>query len=112
MKRLFLVLSILSALSLPLNAQHANVAQSYDPGSVTRDHNLNFVRMRLSVEFVPEKGLVIGNITHHFSPIRDEVDSFFLDGPGIQVKSATLNGKPVNYKTTADGIRLYTGVAL
>ncbi len=112
MKKLFLGLFLLSAGSLQLVAQHSNVTQMYDPGSVMREHTLDFVRMRLAVEFVPEKGLVKGNITHHFHPIREQVDSFFLDGPGIMVKSATLNGRPVTYKSTADGICFYPEKAL
>ncbi len=88
-------------------AQHCNVTQMYDPGSTMRDHPLDFVHMRLAVEFEPEKGLVKGNITHHFKPLRAEVDSFYLDGPGIQVKSASLNGKTVKFRTTADGIYFY-----
>lgn len=105
MKNLFLAL--LLAASTQLMAQHSNIVLPYDPGSAMRDHSLDFERMVLSVEFVPEKGQVKGNITHHFHPIRDEVDSFFLDGPGIIVKSATLNGRRVTYKTNADGIWFY-----
>ncbi len=112
MKKLFLGIFILWAGSLNLLAQHTNVIQMYDPGSTMRDHSLDFIRMRLAVEFVPEKGLVKGNITHHFTPIRASVDSFFLDGPGIVVKSATLNGKTVTYKTTADGICFYPSAPL
>ncbi len=107
MKKFFFGIFLFSAVSLQANAQHSNVTQMFDPGSMMREHTLDFVRMRLAVEFVPEKGLVKGNITHHFTPLRQQVDSFFLDGPGIQVKSAMLNGKPVKYKTTADGIQFY-----
>ncbi len=108
-----LILGILfSAASLQLMGQHSNVTQLYDPGSTMRDHNLDFVRMRLAVEFVPENGLVKGNITHYFNPIREQVDSFYLDGPGIIVKSASLNGKPVKYKTTAEGIQFYPAIPL
>lgn len=112
MKKLYFVLFLFSAGTAPVIAQHSNVTQQYDPGSVMRDHPVDFVRMRLAVEFVPEKGLVKGNITHYFSPIRDRVDSLFLDGPGIQVKSATLNGKTVTFKTTADGICFYPSASL
>jgi aminopeptidase N len=68
--------------------------------------------MRLQVTFEPEKGLVKGNITHYFTPLRTQVDSFFLDGPGINVKSATLNGKPVTFKTTPDGISFFPAAPL
>jgi aminopeptidase N len=107
MKSLFLGLCLFFAGSLQLLAQHSNPTQMYDPGSTTRDHSLDFVRMRLAVEFVPEKGLVKGDITHYFTPLREQVDSFFLDGPGIAVKAATLNGKPVKFTTSAEGICFY-----
>jgi aminopeptidase N len=106
MKSLFLGLLFFAG-STPLMAQHNNITLMYDPGSSMRDHNLDFERMRLAVEFVPEKGLVKGNISHHFHPIREQVDSFFLDGPGIIVKSAAMNGRRIIYKTSADGIWFY-----
>ncbi len=107
MKKLLTALYLLAAGATSLYAQHSNVTVQYDPGSVMRDHPLDFVRMRLQVAFEPEKGLVKGVITHHFLPLRKDVDSFFLDGPGIDVKSAMLNSKSVTYKTTAEGITFY-----
>jgi aminopeptidase N len=83
------------------------ISYQYDPGAAMREHNLDFERMRLSVEFEPEKGLVKGKITHFFTPIRATVDSFFLDGPGITIKEAKLNGKDIKYKTNADGISFF-----
>jgi aminopeptidase N len=112
MKRFLPALLSIMMAGAPAYAQHHNVTQMYDPGSAMREHPLDFVRMRLSVEFEPEKGLVKGNITHHFTPLRDAVDSFFLDGPGIQVKSASLNGKDLPYKTNQEGIWFYPAVAL
>lgn len=84
-----------------------NVAYQFDAGAAMREHVLDFERMRLWVEFEPEKGLVKGQITHFFSPIRQSVDSFFLDGPGIDVKEAKLNGQAVNFKTNAEGISFF-----
>jgi len=112
MRKLFSVLFFSLCIACSGIAQHTNVTYSYDPGSAMQEHYLDFVRMRLSVEFVPEKGLVKGNITHYFTPIREKVDSFFLDGPGIDVKSATLNGKTLRYKTTDEGIHFYPDATL
>ena len=100
------------AISISALAQHTNPVQQYDPGIPMRDHPLDFVHMRLSVEFVPEQGLVKGNITHFFTPLRASVDSFFLDGPGIQIKTASLNGRPVRYTTNDDGITFFPDHAL
>lgn len=79
----------------------------YDPNASPREHVLDFERMRLEVEFEPAKGLVKGKITHFFSPIRQRVDSFFLDGPGIVMKEAKLNGKAVRFKSDAAGISFF-----
>lgn len=112
MKRFFAALFLLVGFGDGAVAQHYNDTKLYDPGVAMHEHNLDYTRMRLAVEFVPEKGLVKGNITHYFTPAREWVDSFFLDGPGIKVKSATLNGKPVDYATTDDGINFYPEHAL
>lgn len=107
MRKLFSALFMMSLLSLQSKAQHHNTTQLYDPGVNMQDHSLDFQHMRLAVSFVPEKGLVKGNITHFFTPLRDQVDTFFLNGPGIAVSSAMLNGKTIKFKTTDDGIIFY-----
>jgi aminopeptidase N len=93
------------------NAQKNKIFQN-DDGASPKDHNLDFERMRLWVEFVPEEGLVKGKITHFFSAIREKVDSFFLNGPGIMVKEAKLNGKDITYKTNKDGISFFPSKSL
>ncbi|MBK7817835.1 MAG: hypothetical protein IPJ60_10000 [Sphingobacteriaceae bacterium] len=61
-----------------------NKTFQYDAGATPRDHSLDFERMRLYVEFVPEEGLVKGKITHFFSAIREKVDSFFWMAPELR----------------------------
>lgn len=105
-KSLFTLL--LSILFLTSTFSQKKISYQYDAGAAMREHNLDFERMRLSVEFEPEKGLVKGKITHFFTPIRATVDSFFLDGPGITIKEAKLNGKDIKYKTDANGISFFS----
>ncbi len=107
MKQLLLALILLAITNTPSSAQHEYTTAEFDPGSVMRDHPLDFKSMKLKVAFEPEEGLVIGNITHRFTPLRKTVDTFFLDGPGIEVKSARLNGENIEFKTTAAGITFY-----
>ncbi len=102
-----LLLLLSTVLSNSFFAQK-KISYQYDPGAAMREHNLDFERMRLWVEFEPEKGLVKGKITHFFTPIRAEVDSFYLDGPGITIKEAKLNGKDIKYKNDAGGIAFFT----
>ena len=106
----FLIINLF--LSVSVVSQHKNTTFMYDACSATREHKLDFERMRLSVEFEPEKGLVKGKITHFFSPIRAKVDSFFLDGPGIIIKEAKLNGQTITYKTNSNGITFYPSKTL
>ncbi len=106
MMRVFLIFA-LGLISLFASSQMKNKTFQYDAGATPRDHSLDFERMRLYVEFVPEEGLVKGKITHFFSAIREKVDSFFLDGPGIEIKEAKLNGTAINYKISKDGITFF-----
>ncbi len=107
MKRILLQFGILLLLTSETFAQK-KISYQFDPGAAMREHNLDFESMRLWVEFEPEKGLVKGKITHFFTPIRAEVDSFYLDGPGITIKEAKLNGKDIKYKNDAGGISFFT----
>lgn len=88
-------------------AQIDIVCHLHDPLSTPREHSVDFERMRLEVNFEPKLGLVKGKVTHFFTPLRDQVDSIFLDGPGIRVNQALLNGTSVKYKTTDQGIIIY-----
>ncbi len=107
-KLVYIFLSFYSLLSVhEAFAQVKTKSYLYDPGAIAREHNLDYERMVLQVAFEPEKGLVKGEITHFFSPIRDKVDTFFLDGPGITVKEAILDGNAIKFKTNESGITFF-----
>jgi len=112
MNNVFLILAGSLLYSSSIIGQHKNITYSYDPGAAPREHQLDFERMRLYVEFEPANGLVKGKITHFFTPIRSHVDSFFLDGPGIKVKEAKLNGKDLRFRSDNDGITFYPAKSL
>lgn len=112
MKKNIFLASFTLLITSAIFSQHKNQIYQFDQGASPRDHSLDFERMRLHVEFEPEKGLVKGKITHFFTPIRQKVDTFYLDGPGISVKEAKLNGQKINYKTDANGITFFPSKAL
>ena len=112
MKINYTLLILCALFSFSVTAQHRNKTFAYDAGASPREHDFDFERMRLVVEFEPEKGLVKGKITHFFSPIRQKVDSFFLDGPGINIKEAKLNGQAITFKTNSNGITFYPSRSL
>jgi aminopeptidase N len=105
MKKFINTACILFSVSMAVAQQ--NPTYLYDDSADMRDHPLDFERMRLYVEFEPAKALVKGKVTHFFTPLRAAVDSFFLDGPGIRIQSAALNGKAITYKTNSEGITFY-----
>lgn len=104
-----LILLCISSVSI---SQIKTISYQFDPGSDMREHVLDFERMRLWVEFEPEKGLVKGKITHFFTPIRANVDSFFLDAPGITIQSAKLNGADIKFSTSKEGVSFFPTITL
>ncbi|MCC7303377.1 MAG: hypothetical protein IT233_12110, partial [Bacteroidia bacterium] len=83
-----------------------------DDQRAPRERLVDFTHLRLEVAFTPEKGLVKGTVTHFFTPLRKEVDSIVLDGPGIRVLDLLLNGKKAEYKNEGDLIIIYCKPAL
>lgn len=106
------VYPILAVLTVNVFLAQQNPSYLYDASAAMRDHSLDFERMRLSVEFEPAEGIVKGKVTHFFTPLRSSVDSFFLDGPGIRIDYAALNGKNIDFKTNNEGVTFYPEKAL
>ncbi len=78
-----------------------------DPEGQIRDHNLDFIKLSLDVSFIPEDGKVIGRATYLFKPLQYQVDSVFLDGPGILAGNVQLNNVNTNFKMDSAGITVY-----
>jgi aminopeptidase N len=76
----------------------------HEPEYGPAEHQVDMQHMRLEVSFVPQQGLVKGKVTHIFTPIRPTVDSLFFNGPGIRVHRAFLNGKPVPFTLSGEGV--------
>jgi aminopeptidase N len=87
-------------------------AMPYDPASVPREHPLDFQHLRLTISFDESKGLVKGKVMHSFKVLQPSVDSVFLDGPGIKVKSIQFRNSELTFKTSKEGITLYFKPAL
>jgi aminopeptidase N len=78
----------------------------YEPQYEPPEHQVDMEHMRLTLSFLPEEGLVRGNVTHFFTPLRDRVDTLFLNGPGITILKALHRGRPLLFVTRPDGITL------
>lgn len=102
----FSALTLFIILSLSSAAQPEEKCFLIDPKATPREHNVDMQHMRLEVGFEPAKGKVIGKVTHYFKPLFYDVDTLFLDAPGITIKSAFINGMPVTFKTNDAGVTL------
>ena len=71
-----------------------------------REHNCDFTNLSIDVRFVPKEGRVIGKETLLFSPIQPEIDSVYLDAPGISVKKLLLDKQNTNvvFESTKEGL--------
>jgi hypothetical protein len=56
-----------------------------DPKGKYREHNVDFLTMKLEVDFDLKNSGVNGNVLYTFNPKQFKVDTLFLDAPGIQV---------------------------
>jgi aminopeptidase N len=95
--------TILTLFVVNLTAQ--NSYRSYLKDHISyREHPLDITKMKVEVSFVPEKGLVKGKVSHTFTVLQKKVDSVFFDGPGITIKSATINNQSLPYTIVKTGI--------
>ncbi|MGE3824985.1 MAG: M1 family metallopeptidase [Bacteroidia bacterium] len=83
-----------------------------DKALTPREHSVDMQHLKLEVSFEPQKGLVKGKVTHTFLVLQHEVDSIFLDAPGITFKDVKLDGVITKYKTDNNGITIYPGSTL
>lgn len=83
-----------------------------DPALAPRDHSLDFTHLRLEITPEPATGAVKGKVTEYFTPLRPSVDSFFLDGIQMTIRSISLNGEPVPYRSDSAGITILPGKPL
>jgi len=97
---------ILFVLALSCNSVFAqNTYRSYLKDQTTyREHPLDITRMKVEVSFEPKSSLVKGKVTHSFIVLQKQVDSIFFDAPGIRIKTATINGKPLPFQSSAKGV--------
>ncbi len=77
-----------------------------DPNGRYREHNVDFEKLVLEVNFQPMLGKVSGKATYTFQPIQPDVDSLFLDAPSIAIKEVKLDGKPVGFASNDKGVTI------
>jgi aminopeptidase N len=68
-----------------------------DPGAHERDRNIDVTHMKVEVRFDVYKKSVLGKVTHTFNVLQNQVDTIFFDAPGIEIISATLDGRALSH---------------
>lgn len=110
MKKILLILLLFVA-ATAVQAQQF-VCHPYDESLAPREHPVDIIKMKLEVSFVPEQKLVIGKVSHTFTPLQKAVDSIFFDAPSIRIKTAKLDGKDIKFTSTAKGVVVYPSPVL
>src|SRR3990172_10896334 len=100
MKKTILIIAIL--VSSFAKAQLKTRSYIIDPQLAPREHNVDFLHMRLELSFEPTKGLVKGKATHIFTPLRPTVDSIWVDGIRIRISSVNVNNMYAKFKVAND----------
>ena len=102
------------ALLLTPHIAHAQFPEihSYhtDPGGHERNRNIDVTHMKVEVKFDVYKKSVMGKVTHTFIALQNQVDTIFFDAPGIQIISATIDGKALSHTTLPEGVVVQCGL--
>lgn len=83
---------VLFLFSVRAQAQHTRTCYIDDPSAEPRERFADFEKSVIDIRIVPEEKYVTGKVTHTFSPLRHNLDSLWLDGPNINIKSAKISG--------------------
>jgi aminopeptidase N len=104
MKKIIAGIFAFSLASVALAQHNDLMCYHNDPGRHERNRNIDVTHMKLSVSFNPAEATVFGVVTHQFRCLQDNVDTIFLDAPGITADSVWLNGKSISFRYNTAGL--------
>jgi hypothetical protein len=87
-------------------SQDTSICYLRDPGGRIREHNVDFLKMKLDVKFNVKEGRVIGNVKYDFHPIQYLADTLFLDAPGIDIKKVLVDGIVDPFTIDSNGVTI------
>src|SRR5688572_33322453 len=93
-------------------AQDTSICYMRDPGGRIREHNVDFIKMKLDVKFNVKEGKVIGNVKYDFRPIQYITDTLYLNAPAINIKKVLLDGTPRQFASDSNGVTIQFGQAM
>lgn len=101
----------IAVLLLPISqtswAQSKLQTYAWDDEKYPRERLIDIERMVVEVSFKPHEGLVMGQVSHYFKPLRKTIDSVFFDAPKIDIKTVYVNGKKAAFKTNTEGVSVF-----
>lgn len=106
MRRIILILGMLFNLTI-VSAQNKTQTYVWEDEKYARERIIDMERMVVDLSFDPPAGIVKGQVTHYFKPLRKSLDSIFFDAPKIDVKVVFLNGKKAGFKSNEAGVTIY-----
>ena len=106
MNKIFLIALSIGA-SINALAQSKTQTYAWEDEKYPRERLIDMERMVVDVSFDPPAGIVKGQVTHYFKPLRKTLDSVFFDAPKIDIKTVFVNGKKSNFKTNKDGVTVF-----
>ncbi|MCS6981708.1 MAG: M1 family metallopeptidase [Flavobacteriales bacterium] len=89
--------------SIPAEAQRL-LCEHNDPARAPREHHADFELLEGTFRFQPHKGLIQGEVTHHFRWIRSGFDTLFLDAPNIKIISVQRAKINLDFYTIESGV--------
>jgi hypothetical protein len=104
MKKIIAGIFAFSLASVALAQHNDLMCYHNDPGRHERNRNIDVTHMKLSVSFNPAEATVFGVVTHQFRCLQDNVDTIFLNAPGITADSVWLNGKSISFRYNNAGL--------
>ena len=78
-----------------------------DPNARYREHNVDFTKLNLDLNFIPKDGLVIGLATYGFKILNPLIDTVFLDAINMNIEKVSIqNIGDIPYKVSKTGLTL------
>lgn len=87
-------------------------AYHVDPGGHERNRNIDVLNMKVEVSFDAPKKTVYGKVTHTFEPLQSVIDTIFFDAPGINILTASMDGKELPFKIVPTGVIVYPSLKM
>lgn len=75
-----------------------------DPRGPARDHTVNHLHLRVDLDVFPHEQRISGQVDLRFSPLRERIDSIWLDAPGIDIKEVRQYGKKLGVIRHPNGV--------